>query len=45
MVKCVRIECNESQREQVRSVLEGIPMDVLDDSQLQTRHVVFEDER
>jgi hypothetical protein len=45
MVKCVRIECNESQREQVRSVLEGIPMDVFDGSQLQTRHVVFEDER
>jgi hypothetical protein len=45
MVECVRIECNESQREQVRGVLEGIPMNAYDGSQLQARHVVFEDER
>ena len=45
MVECVRIECNEWQREQVRGVLEGIPMNAYDGSQLQMRHVVFEDER
>ena len=45
MVECVRIECNESQREQVRSVLEGIQMNAYDGSQLQARQVVFEDER
>ena len=44
MVECVRIECNDSQREQVRGVLEGIPMNAYDGSQLQARHVVFEDE-
>ena len=45
MVECVRIECNESQREQVRGVLEGIAMHAYDGSQLHGRHVVFEDER
>jgi hypothetical protein len=45
MVECARIECKESQREQVRAVLEGIPMNAYDGSQLQVRHVVFEDER
>jgi hypothetical protein len=45
MVECVRIECNESQREHVREVLEGIPMHAYDGSQLQAGHVVFEDER
>jgi hypothetical protein len=44
MVHCVRIECNKSQREQVRGVLEAIPMNAYDGSQLQARHVVFEDE-
>jgi len=45
MVECVRIECTESQREQVRAVLEGIPMNAYDGSALQAQHVVFEDER
>ena len=45
MVHCVRIECNDSQREKARSVLEGIRMNVYDGSQLQAGHVVFEDER
>jgi hypothetical protein len=45
MVECVRVECDESQREQVRGVLEGIPMHAYDGLQLQARHVVFEDER
>lgn len=45
MVECVRIECNESQREQVRGVLEAIPLNAYDGSQLHARKVVFEDER
>lgn len=45
MVECVRIECTESQREQVRGVLEGIPMYAYDGSRLPAGHVVFEDER
>jgi hypothetical protein len=45
MVECVRIECQESQREQVRGILEGIRMNAYDGSQLQAGHVVFEDER
>jgi hypothetical protein len=45
MVGCVRIECNESEREQVRAVLESTSMNVYDGAQLQVRHVVFEDER
>ena len=45
MVECVRIECTESQREQVRGVIEGIPMHAYDGSQLQAGHVHFEDER
>jgi hypothetical protein len=45
MVECARIECDESQREQVRGVLEGIAMEAYDGSQLRARHVVFEDER
>ena len=45
MVECVLIECTESQREQVRGVLEDIPMYAYDGSQLQAGHVVFEDER
>jgi hypothetical protein len=43
-VHCVRIECDPAQRERVRGVLEGIPTNGYDGSQLQTRHVVFEDE-
>ena len=45
MVECVVIECDESQRDQVRSVLEGVPMTAYDGAQLQAGHVVFEDER
>jgi len=46
LAECVRIECPESQREQVRGVLEGVPTNTSDgDSALHTRHVVFEDER
>lgn len=45
MFECVRIECTESQREQVRAVIEDIPMNAYDGSQLPAGHVVFEDER
>jgi hypothetical protein len=45
MVECVRIECNDSQREQVRGVLEGMAISAYDGSPLQARRVVFEDER
>lgn len=45
MVECVRIECTESQREQVRGVIEGVPMHSYDGSPLPAGHVVFEDER
>lgn len=45
MVECVRIECTESQREQVRGVIEAIPMTAYDGSPLPSGHVVFEDER
>ena len=45
MVECVLIECTESQREKVRGVIEGIPMNAYDGSQLQAGHVLFEDER
>jgi hypothetical protein len=45
MVECVRIECNDSQRERARGALEGIRMNAYDGSQLQAGHVVFEDER
>ena len=45
MVECVLVECTESQREQVRGVIEGIPMNAYDGSRLPAGHVVFEDER
>jgi hypothetical protein len=45
MVECVLIECDESQRDEVRRVLESIPMSSFDGSHLQAEHVVFEDER
>ena len=45
MVECVRIECDESQRDRVRSVLEGVFMTQYDGSVLPAGHVVFEDER
>ena len=45
MADCVRIECDESQRDRVRSVLEGVSMTAYDGSLLPAGHVVFEDER
>ena len=45
IVECVRIECDESQREQVRRVLADLHLHGYDGSELDTRHVVFEDER
>jgi len=45
LVECVRIECQESQREQVRLVLQDLHLRAFDGSDLDTRHVVFEDER
>jgi hypothetical protein len=45
MAECVRIECEESERNRVRGVLEAIPMTAYDGSPLQAGHVVFEDER
>lgn len=45
MVECLRIECTEAQREQVRSVIEAIPMNAYDGTPLPAGHVVFEDER
>ena len=45
MVECIRIECDESQRDRVRSVLEGVSMTAYDGSLLPAGHVVFEDER
>ena len=45
MVECVRIECDETQREQVRRVLATVPVHSYDGTPLDTRAVVFEDER
>ena len=45
MAECVRIECQESERDRVRGVLEAIPMTAYDGSPLHAGHVVFEDER
>lgn len=45
MVECVRIECDESQRDRVRSVLEGVLTTAYDRSVLPAGRVVFEDER
>jgi hypothetical protein len=44
-VECVRIECDESQREQVRLVLKDLHLHGYDGSELDTARVVFEDER
>lgn len=44
MVECVRIECEESQRDRVRSVLESALTNAYDSSLLPAGHVVFEDE-
>ena len=45
MADCVRVECDESQRDRVRRVLEGVSMNAYDGSLLPAGHVVFEDER
>ena len=45
MVQCIRIECDEPQRDRVRRVLEDVFMTQYDGSVLQGGHVVFEDER
>jgi hypothetical protein len=45
MVDCIRIECDESQRDRVRRVLEDVFMTQYDGSLLPAGHVVFEDER
>jgi hypothetical protein len=45
MTECVLVECDEAQRDEVRRVLETIPMSTYDGSPLQVEHVVFEDER
>jgi hypothetical protein len=45
MVECVRIECDESQRNSVRKVLEGVLTTSYDGSVVPAGNVVFEDER
>ena len=45
MVDCIRIECDESQRDRVRKVLEDVFTTQYDGSVLPAEHVVFEDER
>ena len=45
MTECVRIECDESQRDRVRKVLEGVSTTAYDGSLQPAGHVVFEDER
>lgn len=43
--ECVRIECADSDRAAVRSVLESVHPTAFDGSELPSDHVVFEDER
>lgn len=45
MVECVRIECDEGQRDEVRRVLATVPMSAYDGSRIPVDEVVFEDER
>ena len=45
MTDCIRIECDETQRDRVRGVLEDVSMTTYDGSLLPAGHVVFEDER
>lgn len=45
MVDCIRIECDDSQRDRVRRVLEDVFRTQYDGSVLPAGHVVFEDER
>jgi hypothetical protein len=44
-VECVLIECDEWQRDRVRTILEGVLTTEYDGSLLPAGHVVFEDER
>lgn len=43
--ECVRIECEQQQRERVRGLIEGLHLSAYDGSALVIGHVVFEDER
>jgi hypothetical protein len=45
MTDCIRIECDETQRDRVRSILEDVSTTTYDGSLLPAGHVVFEDER
>jgi len=44
-VECLLVECEESERSRVRSVVEGVHLSQYDGSDLKLTHVVFEDER
>lgn len=44
-VECLRVECDESERARVRSVIEAIHVSEYDGSELKFGHVVFEEER
>jgi hypothetical protein len=44
-VECLRVECEDSDRTRVRSVIEGIHVSEYDGSELTFGHVVFEDGR
>jgi hypothetical protein len=44
-VECLRVECDESERARVRSVIESVHVREYDGSELALGHVVFEDER
>lgn len=44
-VECLRVECAESDRAHVRSVIEAVHVSGYDGSELRAGHVVFEDER
>jgi hypothetical protein len=43
--ECILIECPESERSHLRSVLESVPVREYDGSAVGAAHVVFEDER
>lgn len=44
-VECLRVECDESDRTRLRSVVEAVHMSEYDGTELTPGHVVFEDER
>lgn len=44
-VECLLVECDESERTRVRSVIEAVHVREYDGSDLAVGHVVFEDER